>query len=256
MSITLILLIVFLILLLIVIFLIYVGYMKLKRKTEEFSRNVFGTNSLSEGVEKMQQEYAGTPKSVSAMTSLCLPKIMKDFPDFQYDEMKNKAQNLLHSYLLCINNGDWALLSEGNTELKSKVSTYLNLLESKEQKEYFDKIKIHRTEISNYTKAEGRCCITFQSSIQYLHYKTNKNMDIIEGNQTLLFQSRYEISLIYIQDRDLVENELDYALGVNCPNCGAPISSLGAKECEYCGTPVIELNIHAWSFNDIKEIIK
>jgi len=70
----------------------------------------------------------------------------------------------------------------------------------------------------------------------------------------LKFQAKYNIDLIYIQDRNLVNNELDQALGLNCPNCGAPISSLGAKVCEYCGTPVIEINIHVWSFSDIEEV--
>ena len=27
------------------------------------------------------------------------------------------------------------------------------------------------------------------------------------------------------------------AVGTTCPNCGAPVRSLGAKKCEYCGPP-------------------
>ena len=40
----------------------------------------------------------------------------------------------------------------------------------------------------------------------------------------------------------------------NCPNCGAPISTLGSKVCEYCGTPIVELNIYAWTFSNIEEV--
>ena len=40
----------------------------------------------------------------------------------------------------------------------------------------------------------------------------------------------------------------------NCPNCGAPLTSLGAKHCEYCGTPIIEYNIKAWTFSNIDEV--
>ncbi|NLL77651.1 MAG: zinc ribbon domain-containing protein [Clostridiales bacterium] len=65
---------------------------------------------------------------------------------------------------------------------------------------------------------------------------------------------KYNIDLIYIQDRTLVEDERDYVLGLNCPNCGAPIAGLGAKVCEYCGTPVIELNIKVWTFSDVREV--
>jgi hypothetical protein len=59
--------------------------------------------------------------------------------------------------------------------------------------------------------------------------------------------------LIYIQDRDIVELDLDGTLALNCPNCGAPLKGVGAKNCEYCGSPVIEFNIHAWSFSAIRE---
>ena len=38
-----------------------------------------------------------------------------------------------------------------------------------------------------------------------------------------------------------------------CPNCGAPVTNLGAKFCEYCGAGIVELNVHAWSFENIEE---
>lgn len=46
-------------------------------------------------------------------------------------------------------------------------------------------------------------------------------------------QKKYEVDLVYIQDERMVEDEWDYRLGLNCPNCGAPIAALGAKVCEY-----------------------
>ena len=59
--------------------------------------------------------------------------------------------------------------------------------------------------------------------------------------------------MVYIQDRSIM-NEYDTALGVNCPNCGAPVSSLTAKFCAYCGTEIVEFNIRAWSFCNVEEI--
>lgn len=50
-----------------------------------------------------------------------------------------------------------------------------------------------------------------------------------------------------------MENDLDHGLGLNCPNCGAPISTLGHKHCEYCGSPVIEYNINVWTFSNVEE---
>lgn len=250
---TLILVIVMLVLLLIVIGAIYYGVYKLKQKTRQFSRQVFGTDSLMEGFEQIEAEYAVTPKSVSAMTSLYLPRITRDFPEFSYDEMKEKAQNVLTSFLLAVNDFNPGKLTEGNSELKNKLENTIAILKNKDQREHFDNIKIHRTEISGYTKKAGRCIITMQTSVQYYHYITDNSGRVISGSKDVLFQSKYETDLIYIQDRALVEGDLGDAEGLNCPNCGAPITNLGSKFCEYCGTGVVTYNIHVWSFSDVRE---
>lgn len=245
---------VILILLLVIIIAIYCGVIYAKHKAREFSRTVFGTEDLSAGIRQMKQEYSQTPKSVSAMTSLLLPKIVSDFPDFEYDEMKERAENILIQYLRAITQRNVSLLTDGNAELKQQLENQIQMLSAKELQEHFDQIKIHRTEINQYRKSDGRCIITFQSALECYHYVTDSSASVLKGSKEYKYQTKYNTDLIYIQDRNLVENELDYALGVNCPNCGAPLSSLGAKKCEYCGTPVIEINIHAWSFSDVKEI--
>ncbi|HKM04966.1 MAG TPA: zinc ribbon domain-containing protein [Lachnospiraceae bacterium] len=247
-------LIIILLLVLTILFTIYYWISKIRNKIRNFTRQLWGTDSITEGAAKMKAEYSATPKSISAMTSLCLPKIVKDFPDFQYNEMKDRSNNLLISYLLAITAKQVSALKEGNAELKNKLVNYITMLEEKELTEHFERIKIHRTEISGYRKEKGRCIITFQSSIEYFHYIQDVNGIVAEGEKECKFQSKYNVDLIYIQDRSIVENELDLALGVNCPNCGAPLSSLGAKICEYCSTPIIEINIHAWSFSDVYEI--
>lgn len=226
---------------------------KISDKISRFSRAAFGTSSLLEGVEQMQREYATTPKSVSGMTSLYLPKIAKDFPDFHYDEMKERAQNVLCSFLLAIDTRNVGALKDANTELKNQLENHIVTLKGSGLREHFKELKIHRTEISNYHKKEGRCTITFQSSIQYYHYVLDEEGKIKDGSRDTLFQSKYDVDLIYIQDRDLVEQDLDGTLALNCPNCGAPLKGVGAKNCEYCGSPVIEFNIHAWSFSAIRE---
>lgn len=253
MSATLILLIIALVLLLLVIGAVYYGVYKLKQKTRQFSREVFGTDSLKDGFEQIEAEYATTPKSVSAVTSLYLPKITRDFPEFSYEEMKTKAQNVLTSFLLAVNDFNPGKLTEGNSEVKNKLEHTIALLKNKNQREHFDNIKIHRTEISGYTKKSGRCVITMQTSVQYYHYITDHDGRVISGSKNILYQSKYETDLIYIQDRALVEGNLGDAEGLNCPNCGAPITNLGSKFCEYCGTGVVAYNIHVWSFSDVRE---
>lgn len=246
--------IVALVLMLIVIGCIAYGVFRIKKAVKAFSREAFGTESLKEGFSKVEEEYASTPKSVSAMTSLCLPKIKREFPEFQYDEMKVRAENVLTSYLMAISAGNAGLLKEGSRELKDKLEMHITMLKGRGEKERFENIRLHRTEIADYKKRNGRCTVTFQTSLQYKHTVMQEGGKLISGDPNVLTQSRYNIDLVYIQDRELVEDERDLSLGINCPNCGAPISGLGSKVCEYCGTPVVELNIYAWTFHDISEV--
>lgn len=242
-----------LLIILVIILSISCGVIYVKRRAKEISREVFGTSNLSQAAAQMKQEYAATPKSVSAMTSLLLPKIAADFPDFEYDEMKERTNNILIGYLRAITARDSHLLTDGSTELKQQLTDTIEMLSANDKQEHFHEIKIHRTEICQYRKTKGRCIITFQSALECYHYITNSAGQIIQGSKDNKYQTKYNTNLIYIQNRNLVENELDYALAINCPNCGAPLSSLGAKVCDYCDSPIIEINIHAWSFHNIEE---
>lgn len=247
--------IIILVLILAIVIAIYCGVSYARRKLREFSRAVFGTSNITQGAEQLRQEYASTPKSVSGMTRLLLPKLAADFPDFHYDEMKERAENVLTGYLNAITNNKAALLTDGNEELKQQLEYRIQQCAARGVQEHFDQIKIHQTELHQYRRTDGRCIVTFQSALECYHYITDRSTSAVtEGSKQYKYQTKFNIDLIYIQDRNLVKNELDNALGVNCPNCGAPISSLGAKVCEYCGSPVVEINIHAWSFSNIEEI--
>lgn len=245
--------IIILVLILVIILAVYILIFLAKKKAKEVTRDLFGTDDIRKAAQQMKQEYATTPKSVNAMTSLLLPRIVADFPDFTYDEMKNRAEDVLVSYLLAIDQNNSSLLKEGNQELQDQLSHHLQMLSDQNLTEQYDDIRIHRTEISQYRKNAGRCVVTFQTSLACMHYRKNTEGAITEGSTEYTYQTRFNTDLIYIQNREIVEKESDRALGINCPNCGAPISSLGAKFCEYCGTAIVELNIHAWSFSHIEE---
>lgn len=245
--------IIILVLILVIIGWIYFFIRKAKRAVESFSREAFGTSDIMQGLKQVEQEYSATPKSVSAMTSLYLPKIKRDFPEFHYDEMKVRAENVLTSYLLAVDQMSTGVLKEGNQELKDKLSMRIEMLKGAGEREHFQSIKLHRTEITDYKKRNGTCIITFQTSLQYYHTRKDENGKILEGREDMLTQSKYNTDVIYIQDRELLKDERDLSLGINCPNCGAPISGTGSKVCQYCGTPVVELNIYAWTFSNVTE---
>ena len=64
-------------------------------KVRQISREFFGTPSLIEGLKRQEALEADTPKSVSGMTSVELPRIEKDFPEFHWPEWKQRCENQL-----------------------------------------------------------------------------------------------------------------------------------------------------------------
>ena len=94
---------------------------------------LFGTDSMIEGMKQREAEVEMTPKSVSSATNLYMPSIMRDFPEFHYDEMKSRAENVLTSYLQSITKQNPALLSEGTRELKEQLRLRLEMLQNQSQ---------------------------------------------------------------------------------------------------------------------------
>jgi len=104
---------------------IYVIYRKVHNTVTSYSRTIFGTDDPIEGFKKVEMEQSVTPKSVSSATSLYLPQIMNDFPEFHYDEMKTRAENVLVSYLRSVDANNTSLLTEGMEELKESLKKYV-----------------------------------------------------------------------------------------------------------------------------------
>lgn len=125
----------------------YYAYRTVRKKVRDFSRMAFGTDSLAEGFGKVEAEYAATPKSVSAATGLYLPQITKEFPEFHYDEMKKRAENVLVSYLRSLDASNESLLTEGMEELKEQLRMQIEMQRSQDIKVQYGQMKIHRTEI-------------------------------------------------------------------------------------------------------------
>lgn len=234
----------------------FILYRTVKRKISNFSRTLFGTSNLVEGYKKQQAELAETPRSLPAMTKIYLPQISSDFPEFNYTEYKQKSENLLKSYLLAISAKDISKLVNASPEIEEQVMSIITDLEASSLTEHFNEICIHRTEITRYIKENGVCTVFLQSAIEFFNYLTNDNTGAVtSGSETLKKQTVYETELTYVQDVSKIGNAGDdKAMGLNCPNCGAPITSVGQKVCAYCGSGIKEINIYSWSFNKIREI--
>lgn len=225
------------------------GYVK--RKLRSFSRQMFGTDSFIEGWKRQEEELSMTPASVSGMTRILEPQIQKDFPEFNWIQFKNKAEEALRLSLLAISTHSMEQMADMSDALKEQVQGRISENEAAGVREVYDQIQIHQTELTKYEKKNGRCIITLQSAVGHIHYK-EKAGKLLSGKKDLKEQKKYNIELMYIQDEDIANG--DHGVGLNCPNCGAPIKSLGLKYCEYCGTEVVAINIQVWSLEHFYEV--
>lgn len=201
--------------------------------------------------KKALKVNAEIPKSVSAMTRIMEPQIMRDFPEFSWEEFKQKAENMLVSALLAISANNPDCLVEGSEDIKKQVQNIVEDNRANNVGETYSDITIHQTEIADYKKQNGNCVIVIQCAVGYLYYKMQDG-EVIAGDRKRKTQTKYNIELVYVQD--VKETKLDNAIGTTCPQCGAPVKTLGAKYCEYCGSGVVPLNICVWSLHKFYEV--
>ena len=202
---------------------------------------------LKEGLAAQENEIETSPKSINGMTSLCIPRITKDFPEFNWHEFKQKSENMLKSALLAITKENAALVVDGSADLRNQIALTISNNKEAGIDEVYQNITIHQTEIADYRKTAGTCIITLQTSIGFIHYQ-KKEDSIILGSDTALTQTRFNVELLYIQDADKVADKGN-ALSITCPSCGAPVTGVGQKVCAYCGCAITEINVHAWALN-------
>lgn len=209
-----------------------------------------------------EEEIARTPKSVSAMDSVYLPNIMKDFPEFNWAEWNLRVQNVVMRYMQALDEGNASILTECPTVRKKAEAEIANrrdtsaesqsgsqrshFLSADERRnanateatptEYKNR-RVYRTAIRRYDKTKGLCTIHTETSASYdASGKTH--------------QTVYDVDLIYVQDADQLDGAM---LGYSCPHCGAPVTKLGDKTCAYCGSALEPINIRVWQIQDIRE---
>ena len=236
-----------------VVILVVVAVLIVRNKIRNFSRQMFGTYSLVERYKNQTHEYNETPLSLHAMTDIYLPQILRDFPEFEYEAYKNKAESLLRSYFTAVSTKKTsALTEECSLTLKNNVQGIIDGLNAKNETKFFDSVVLHDIQIARYVKDGATATIFFEISTGCYNYTEDENGNVVSGSKEEKKQAIYQIGLVYVQDIDKVGNHLE-GLGINCPNCGAPIKNLGSKFCEYCGTSISEINIRAWRFNSVSE---
>lgn len=235
----------------VIILVIIAGALVLVHKIQQVSQTLFGTRSLKEGWKRQEEALASTPKSVSGMTRIYEPQIQRDFPDFNWLEFKNKAENMLRFAFLAIENETCSQLVDASGELKKQVEARIRQNQAEGVREHYQNVKIHDTQITRYEKKQGTCIITLQSAVGHRHFKV-KEGKVIKGDERLEEQTKYNVEVLYIQNPELAG--MDRAWSMSCPHCGAPVTSLGDFICGYCNSQVTPVNHQVWSIHKFYQV--
>ena len=242
---------------LVIIAAVVVAVLAIRARVQSFSRQIFGTSSLLKGYNEQKKKISESPLSVRSMTSIYLPQIHRDFPEFDYELYKQKAQAVLRSYFTAVSSKNvLALAEECSGTLKNSVTGIIEDLERRNVTQHFDENVIHDVQIARYIKDGATVTVLFNAAVGQYSYLEDENGKIVLGSRDIKHQTIYDVALVYVQDARKMGVGVDSAIGLNCPNCGAPIRNLGQKFCEHCGSGVIEANTRVWSFDSVKEQTK
>ena len=178
----------------------------------------FSGMRLSDIIEEARLEEQETPKSLASMDRIYLKQIQKDFPEINVSELKRKAEEILTECFQYRENS--------KIKLTGKMKSFVDSIKGE-----YHNFKIHNTVISNYQKSKGTASIYFSTAFEYY---INNN-----GKYTKV-QDRVKTEFVYIIDEFKIDKDIN-VIGIHCPNCGSPVTSLGEKKCSYCGSAVTEI---------------
>ena len=194
-----------------------------------------------------QPADTSTPRTLQNLTNTYSQLIARDFPEFDVRQFLTRAENLLVQILNSIESGEGIGISEHkdiSSNLISKVDNLIEDIKSKGENWHYDDIYVHGSAIADYGYSMGKRTIKVEIALQYRF--SNSDAGVRSSN---LDQYKYSLDAIYIQDVDkLGDNSFK---GHNCPNCGAPVKSIGeGNYCQYCGSGLMEVNVRIWTFDN------
>lgn len=226
-------------------------YIKLRSSMRKFGFKVNTIGDMKAEMEKIRQEDSTRARSISGMTSILLPNIRNDFPEFNEQELYTKAETSLRQIFQAIEKKD---ISEVKSMplMQSSIEKIIEDYETAEITESYDDIKFHRFAIYQYDKKDGMATVTISTSLEY-YYQKKKQEKILKDFTKYKKQTKYQCTFVYVYDEAKVEKSAK-VLAINCPNCGAAIKALGHKYCDYCGTTVKEVNLRSWELSSYQEI--
>lgn len=235
----------------VIVFIIYVFIRNILNKygfAGKSLKSIYDETKQAENLEKTRH------KQVSGMTKMLLPEIQRDFKDFNEKEIYILVEKSLRAIFNALENKDLSFLEEDEFNIiKEKVHEEIIDLQDNDISYNFDDVIFHRHAIKSYKCQKDVATIEISTSLEYYYTKRKGNKDISRDN--VKKQTRYTTQLVYIIDNTKTGFDIN-VLGLHCPNCGSPISSLQQKTCSYCKGAIniqIASLLKCWKIINYKE---
>ena len=211
--------------------------------------------SIKEMKDTLEEEEASRHKEIGGMTNIFLPQILKDFKEFNLEEIYLLTEKSLRTVFKAIEKKDMALINSKDFNLISKkMKLELEDLIDSDIIYKYDDINFHKHAIKSYENKGGVAKLEISSSLEYYFSKTKNGEELHKSKYK--DQVKYVTTYVYIVDETAYTKDID-VYGLNCPNCGAVVRALNKKECSYCHTglniKVVDL-LKCWKLIDYKKI--
>ena len=236
----------------IIVLAIALGVLFIRHKLNSVTRDYLGMNlkETSDLIKKGLQDEVSTPKSISNVSAMYKPQLERDFPEMSYERFLEMANSALMSILTAIEKESTSELTLATDALKEKVYNIISDNHNKGLVEHFDNIKIHRTAVADYKSGTDTATAVFEVSFESLHFYEGKKNKVPEN------VTQMAASVTFSYGREFAEDSSTLTFSHNCPNCGAPVYSVGGRmmQCKYCGTGVTQDIHRSWLVSSYKFI--
>jgi predicted RNA-binding Zn-ribbon protein involved in translation (DUF1610 family) len=183
-------------------------------------------NAIKEGSKEAENP---SQRSLFGATSIYLPKILKDFPDFHFPEARNSVSLLLNEYIK-IRYGEMDDFKKSIVE-----NDLISMISRAEKPAEVTGIEFHDCAIRNYLKTAEYATITYIATVGYA----------ADGKK---YEERYQIDSTLKLSEEGIPKKL-----MICTQCGGAIDTTAHKYCPYCGSGIVWDTKLSWRFTALKE---
>lgn len=183
---------------------------------------------LIDQIKLAQVREENTPRSLAGMENVLLPSILKDFPEYNSALIADRVRADARLYYESAAAGK-VLFEEGISAALRESMTF--------PEDVAGGIIVHRVSLSDYDGRSRDRMITYQAACQY---------DDESGTH---HQTRLKLKYLAAYNDDFAQE----IRVIKCPNCGAPVPTVGDKVCRYCGAALKTSVGLCWVLTEVKE---